>query len=104
MLISVWRHQKNASGVLIDVGVHYADMMEYLLGEVVSVYAQSRLHERIRKNLVTGGPAGIYTRWQRKMPAEFEATAEDATDATHLFKNGVVGQYIEDHAGHAQGL
>jgi len=104
MLISAWRHQKNSSGVLVDVGVHYADMMEYLLGEVVSVYAQSRLHERIRKNLVNGGPAGIYTRWQREMPAEFEATAEDAAYATLLFKNGVVGQYIEDHAGRGQGL
>ena len=104
MVITVWRHQKNASGVLIDVGVHYADMMEYLLGEVVSVYAQSRLYERIRKNLVEGGPAGIYTRWQREMPAEFEATAEDAAYATLLFKNGVVGQYIDDHAGHGQGL
>jgi len=104
MVISVWRHQKNSSGILVDVGVHYADMMEYLLGEVVSVYAQSRLHERIRKNLVTGGPAGVYERWQREMPAEFEVTAEDAAYATLLFKNGVVGQYIEDHAGHGQGL
>jgi predicted dehydrogenase len=109
MLISVWRHQKNSSGVLLDVGVHYADMIEYLLGEVVSVYAQTRLHERIRKNPMAGAPesasaGGVYERWQRKMPAEFEATAEDAAYATLLFKNGVVGQYIEDHAGHGQGM
>ncbi|MBM3235806.1 Gfo/Idh/MocA family oxidoreductase [Candidatus Poribacteria bacterium] len=109
MLISVWRHQKNSSGVLLDVGVHYADMIEYLLGEVVSVYAQTRLHERIRKNPLAGAPesattGGVYERWQRKMPAEFEATAEDAAYATLLFKNGTVGQYIEDHAGHGQGM
>ena len=109
MLISVWRHQKNSSGILLDVGVHYTDMMEYLLGEVASVYAQTRLHERIRKNPMAGAPAsastgGVYERWQREMPSEFEATAEDAAYATLLFKNGVVGQYIEDHAGHGQGM
>ncbi|MFQ6039716.1 MAG: Gfo/Idh/MocA family protein [Candidatus Poribacteria bacterium] len=113
MLISVWRHQKNSSGVLLDVGVHYADMIEYLLGEVSSVYAQTRLYERIRKNPMAGAPepvgrsaggTGVYERWQREMPAEFEATAEDAAYATLLFKNGAVGQYIEDHAGHGQGM
>ena len=110
MLISVWRHQKDQSGVLLDVGVHYADMMEYLLGEIETVYAKTRLYERIRKNPAAGGgaagsnPAGVYGRWQREMPAAFEATAEDAAYATLVFKNGVVGQYIEDHAGHGQGV
>ena len=109
MLISVWRHQKDQSGVLLDVGVHYADMIEYLLGEVETVFAKTRLHETIRHNpaAVTGesgsNPAGVYTEWQRKMPAEFEATAEDAAYATLTFKNGVVGQYIEDHGAWGQG-
>lgn len=109
MVISVWRHQKNQSGVLLDVGVHFTDMMEYLLGDIEGVYAQTRLHEPIRHNpaATTGGggmnPAGVYGRWQRAMPSEFEATAEDAVYATLNFKNGVVGQYIEDHAGHGQG-
>ena len=109
MLISVWRHQKDQSGVLLDVGVHYADMIEYLLGEVETVYAQTRLHEPIRHNpaAVTGesgsNPAGVYTKWQREMPAEFEATAEDAAYATLTFKNGTVGQYIEDHSAWGQG-
>jgi predicted dehydrogenase len=110
MLISVWRHQKDQSGVLIDVGVHYADMMEYLLGEIDLVYAQTRLHEPIRKNPAAEGgtpaanPAGVYGRWQKEMPATFAATAEDAAYATLMFKQGLVGQYIEDHAGHGQRL
>ena len=110
MLISVWRHQKDQSGVLIDVGVHFADMIEYLLGEVASVAAQTRLHEPIRKNPAADGgtptanPAGVYGRWQKAMPATFAATAEDAVYATLLFKSGLVGQYIEDHAGHGPNL
>jgi predicted dehydrogenase len=110
MLISVWRHQKDQSGVLIDVGVHYTDMIEYLLGEVEQVAAQTRLHEPIRKNPAAGGgtptanPAGVYGRWQKEMPATFAATAEDAVYATLVFKSGLVGQYIEDHAGHGPNL
>ncbi len=111
MTISVWRHQKNQSGVLLDVGVHFADILEFYLGPVRTVYAQTRLHEPIRHNPAaaqTGGasnnPAGVYGKWQKRMPAQFEATAEDAAYATLLFENGAVGQFIEDHAAHGQGV
>ncbi|MCZ6677436.1 MAG: Gfo/Idh/MocA family oxidoreductase [Candidatus Poribacteria bacterium] len=110
MMLSVWRHHKDQSGILLDMGVHYADMMEYFLGDIDMVYARTRLHEPIRKNPAAGGgtdapnPGGVYGRWQKEMPAEFEATAEDAAYATLTFKNGVVGQYIEDHAGRGQGV
>lgn len=110
MVISVWRHQKDQSGILLDVGVHFTDMMEYLLGDIETIYAQTRLHEPIRKNPAALGegsqsnPAGVYGRWQKEMPAEFEVTAEDASYATLTFKSGAVAQYIEDHAGHGQGI
>ena len=77
MMISVWRHQKDQSGILLDVGVHFADMMEYFLGPITTVYAQTRLHEPIRHNPVaegkepTANPAGVYGRWQKAMPARF---------------------------------
>ncbi len=110
MLISVWRHQKDQSGVLLDVGVHYTDMIEYLLGPIEQVTADVRLHEPVRHNPAAGGneaatgnnPAGVYGRWQKQMPASFEATAEDAVYATLTFANGAVGQYVEDHAGHGE--
>jgi predicted dehydrogenase len=109
MLISVWRHQKDQSGVLLDVGVHFSDMMEYFLGPITHIYAQTRLHEPIRHNPVAEGakasaPNPIYEKFQRQMPAQFQATAEDACYATLTFANGAVGQYIEDHAGWGQGI
>jgi predicted dehydrogenase len=110
MFISVWRHQKDQSGVLLDVGVHYADMLEYLLGPIESVFAHTRLHEPLRHNAAASGgqalanPSGVYSRWQKEMPATFQATAEDAVYATLLFQNGTVGQYIEDHAGHGPNI
>ena len=111
MTITVWRHEKNGSGVLLDVGVHYADIMEYFLGPAISIYAQTRLHEKIRRNPMAGrdaaegsSPGGVYERWQQDMPATFEATADDAAYATILFESGVVAQYIIDRAGRGQGL
>lgn len=110
MAISVWRHQKDQSGILLDVGVHFADIMEYFLGDASTVYAQTRLHEPIRYNPAaegkepTSNPAGVYGRWQKAMPARFQATAEDAAYATITFRSGAVAQYLEDHAGHGKGL
>ncbi len=111
MTITVWRHQKNQSGVLLDVGVHFSDILEFYLGPVRTVYAQSRLHEPIRYNPAAGpagrsssNPAGVYGKWQNQMPVQFEATAEDASYATLLFESGAVGQFIEDHAAHGQGV
>jgi predicted dehydrogenase len=111
MLISVWRHQKDSSGVLLDVGVHFADILEYYLGPAVTAYAQTRLHEPTRKNPVAGkdvtdggSPGGVYERWQKDMPAEFEATADDAAYATLLFESGAVASYIEDHAARGEGV
>lgn len=110
MLISVWRHQKDQSGVLLDVGVHFADIMEYFMGDIASIYAQTRLYEKIRHNPAGAGekpqsaPNPIYAKFQRAMPADFEATAEDACFATINFASGAVGQYIENHAGHGKGI
>ena len=111
MLISVWRHQKDASGVLLDVGVHFADILEYYLGPAATVFAQTRLHEKTRKNPIAGkditdggSPGGVYERWQKNMPAEFEATADDAGYSTMLFESGAVVSYIEDHAARGEGM
>ena len=110
MLISVWRHQKDQSGVLLDVGVHYADILEFYLGPITTAYAQSRLHEPYRLNPAAGGgenasnPAGVYGKWQKDMPGRFEATAEDASYATLTFASGAVASYVEDHSAHGQGI
>ncbi|MCB0088766.1 MAG: hypothetical protein KDE54_12690, partial [Caldilineaceae bacterium] len=105
-----WRHMKDQSGVLLDVGVHFADIMEYYMGPISSVYAQTRLHEPIRHNPAGAGetpqssPAGVYAKWQKQMPADFEVTAEDAVYATINFASGATGQYLEDHAAYGQGI
>ena len=89
IIVTPWRHYKRGGGPLLDVGVHNAYVTEYLMGEVDSVYAYARLHEKVRRD---------------EEGAEIEANAEDAVYATVLFRSGAIGQYIEDHAGYGRGL
>jgi predicted dehydrogenase len=108
MAISMWRHMKDESGILFDAGTHYTDMMEYYLGPVTSVYAQMRLFEPTRYNPAASGgapasnPGGVYGQSQAAMPAEFQATAEDALYAMVNFSSGAIGQYAENRAEHGR--
>lgn len=110
MAISMWRHRREHGGILLDVGVHFADVLEYLLGRIDTAYAVTRLHEPVRRNPAAGAggaavdPADAYGQWQRAAPAEFEATAEDALYGTLTFAGGAVGNIIQDHAGRGAGL
>lgn len=106
LLITLWRHRKQEGGILVDMGVHYGDVMEYFMGPAQSVYGQKRLHEKRRVNPRTGqavgdlsNPGGAYSRWQAQMPASFAPDAEDALYGTIVFANGAVAQFSEDHAG-----
>ncbi|MBI3912187.1 MAG: Gfo/Idh/MocA family oxidoreductase [Armatimonadetes bacterium] len=102
IIISAWRHQKVGSGLLLDVGVHFADILEYLLGEITHVYAQTRLHEPIRHRPQEDetGVQGFYARWP--LPETISATAEDAAYAVLTFRSGAVAQYTVDYAGHGR--
>jgi predicted dehydrogenase len=103
IFLTPWRHQKDASGLVLDVGVHYGDMMEYFLGDAIVVYAQTRLYEPIRyRGEADRGASGFYGRWP--LPEQIDCTAEDAAYAVITFASGAVAQYTEDHAARGRGL
>jgi predicted dehydrogenase len=104
IIITPWRHMKNTGTIALDVGVHNADIMRYYLGEFRSVYGESRLHEKTRKNTASAGPGGFYARWSANFPDTIEPTGEDALYAHISFESGAVGQWIQDHAGHGKRL
>jgi predicted dehydrogenase len=104
MSMTPWRYMKHTASMPIDAGVHYADILRYYLGEVRSVYGETRLHEPVRRNVHSAGPGGIYARWIRNYPDTIEATGDDALYAHLTFASGAVGQWISDHAGHGKGL
>jgi predicted dehydrogenase len=100
--ITPWRHMKHTGSITVDAGVHYADILRYYLGEVRTVFGETRLHEKIRRSTGSAGPGGFYARWAADMPEQIEATGEDALYAHLTFENGAIGHWIDDHAGHGQ--
>jgi predicted dehydrogenase len=104
MSMTPWRYMKHTASMPIDAGVHYADILRFYMGEVRSVYGETRLHEKIRRNTHNAGPGGIYARWIGSHPDTIEATGDDALYAHITFDSGAVGHWISDHAGHGKGL
>lgn len=100
--ITPWRHMKHTGSITIDAGIHYADILRFLLGEVRTIYGETRLHEKVRYNTGSAGPGGFYARWSADFPEQIEPTGEDALYAHLTFENGAVGHWIDDHAGHGK--
>jgi predicted dehydrogenase len=100
MSMTPWRYMKHTASMPIDAGVHYADILRFYMGEVRSVYGESRLHEKTRRNTRGAGPGGYYARWIGNHPDTVEASGDDAMYAQISFASGVVGHWIDDHAGH----
>ena len=105
VVITTWRHEKNRGGILLDVGVHNADVMQYYLGSVRQVYANIQLLEPIRYKPSTASTvSSFYRQWYDEMPDQFDATAEDAMVSVLTFESGAVGQWTAFMAAHGQGF
>jgi predicted dehydrogenase len=100
--ITPWRHMKHTASMPIDAGVHSADMLRYLFGDVKWVWGETRLHEKVRYNTHSAGPGGIYARWTASFPDQIEPTGDDALYAQLTFQSGVIGTWIHDTAGHGK--
>jgi predicted dehydrogenase len=94
---------KHTGTITLDEGVHHADILRYYLGEVQSVYGETRLHEPVRHNTRSAGPGGFYARWSAAFPETIEPTGEDALYAHITFQSGAVAHWVNDHAGHGKG-
>ncbi len=105
IVITPWRHKKHMGGMLLDGGVHDADLMLYYLGDARQVYAKIALWEETRyKPQGPSAVSGFYERWQAEMPDSIEATAEDTLVSVISFENGATGQWTQCYAGHGQGF
>ena len=91
--------------MLLDGGVHNADMMLYTLGDVRQVYAKIALWEKTRyKPQDAGGVSSFYERWYGEMSESIEATAEDTLASVLHFANGAIGQWTQSYAAHGRGF
>ncbi|MCC7040340.1 MAG: Gfo/Idh/MocA family oxidoreductase [Burkholderiales bacterium] len=100
-----WRHHRVSGTVAFDSGVHNAAVMAALVGPVSSVYARTRVHEKIRRaasSTVADGRAASTWWSMHDNPGSVEATGEDAIYALMDFESGAVGQWTLDNAGHGE--
>lgn len=56
VIISPWRHMKRSGSIGLDMPIHYADIVEYLLGPVRSVWGRGFIAEPIRRPADGGEP------------------------------------------------
>jgi predicted dehydrogenase len=88
VIITPWRHLKNDCGIGVDMGVHYTDVLEYLLGPIDSVSGMSAVVDAQRK-----GADG----------AMFPADAADLLAGVLRFRSGAIANLMLDLAGRGAG-
>lgn len=87
VFITTWRHDKAAGGILLDVAVHYADILQYFLSPPKSVVGHAALLERQRDlRRSESKVSAFYDHVNRDVDSDFAVTAEDS--AVGLFDLG----------------
>jgi predicted dehydrogenase len=89
-----WRHNRLTAGggTSIDIGVHIAHRLRYLVGEVESMTAVARVFEPVRT--VRDGDGNVF--------GTIRADADDAFFALPEFANGAAGTISFTWAGHGE--
>ena len=87
VVITPWRHLKRACGIAVDMGVHYADMLEYLLGPLETIGGLGAVVDRERK----GVDGTLY-------PAD----AEDLTVGIGRYRSGALATLVLSMAGRGE--
>ena len=110
---TVWRAKKDqAGGVVLDAGVHNADLLLYLMGTAVRVYAETDVNDpqRIMRPMSDQAP-GLAAMYAHRREAGGEDVGDfvvqDAVDtafATIRFASGAAGQLIITDASHGYSL
>lgn len=88
VIITPWRHLKKRCGIVVDMGVHYTDILEYLLGDIQSVQGYNDVIDRQR----VGNDGRLY-------PAD----AEDLSVGAAKFKSGAMANWLLSMAGRGEG-
>ncbi|MGN6030110.1 MAG: Gfo/Idh/MocA family protein [Thermomicrobiales bacterium] len=88
VIITPWRHRRESGGIVVDMGIHYADLMEYFVGPISSVYGLNGIVDETRID-----PEGT----------AHPVDAEDLSVGVCRFANGAIGNYLIDCAGRGQG-
>jgi predicted dehydrogenase len=101
IFITPWRHLKEKGGLILDMGVHFTDLIRYQLGDVEEVYGDVKLVEPVRKKPESiGDKYNFYQNRFRAMEALVPATAEDTSLALFKMSSGVTVNWVMGSSGH----
>ena len=96
---TAWRHMKLRGGYLLDYGAHDTDLLQYFMGQVERVYAETHLWERVRQT-GTERVSPIVAKYSGHRVTEdiergehVECTSEDMALALIRFKSGATAQF-----------
>lgn len=88
VIITPWRHRKHSGGIVVDMGIHYADLMEYFIGPIGKVFGFNGIVDKTR--IDDAGNA-------------HDVDAEDLSVGVAQFENGAIGNWVIDLGGRGQG-
>jgi predicted dehydrogenase len=88
VIITPWRHKKQSGGIVVDMGIHYADLFEYFLGPVDQVFGFNAIVDKLR----VGTDGALH-----------EVDAEDFSAGVARFASGAIANYMVDLAGRGKG-
>ena len=89
MAATPWRHLKVKGAIGLDMGVHYADIIRYYLGEYRHVFGRGLIVEPVRRRPVADEhPLISYREQTPTYPETIEATGEDSILAQYAMASG----------------
>lgn len=89
VIITPWRHLKQRGGIVMDMGVHYSDILEFYLGPLERVFGINRVVDK--------------ERIQRDTGTSYPADAEDLSVGVAQFASGAVANWMLNLAGRGEG-
>jgi predicted dehydrogenase len=88
VIITPWRHRKDRGGIVIDMGVHYTDILEFYLGPIDTVVGMNAVVDKQRVD---------------SQGVKHEADAEDLSVGVMRFQSGAIANWLLNIAGRGEG-
>jgi predicted dehydrogenase len=88
VIITPWRHRKDRGGIVIDMGVHYTDILEFYLGPIDTVAGMNAIVDQQRVD-----------QDGQRHPAD----AEDLSVGVMRFRSGAIANWMLNMAGRGEG-
>jgi len=87
VIITPWRHLRAKGGIVVDMGIHYADLLEYYLGPVEQVAGMNATVDRERIDAEGN-----------RHPVD----AEDLSAGVARYRSGALAHYLLNRAGRGE--